>query len=825
MGTGAMCISCVAGGREPQVFDCLEIDGERGGTSYLGVDNIEEGPADTGSHELLVTQTNDVEDPNDDYGDTFATAYVISVGTTVTGTIEVLTDLDMFAVTLTAGNTYTIDLDALPSGTNGQLEDPELVLFDTAGNQLAQNDYGPGGYSSAQITYTATTTGTYYLQADPYTGGGAFGAPTGDYQLLVTDEGSDPQPAGSPLGSIAWDYTAPSSINVYFAQGGLSYADNFETGNTSTWDPTELLAAQQAFANFEAVANVTFNVVTDPTQADFFMVEGGNITGALGYWGIGGGTVTLDGTDYSGLDGYGVFNGAGTGWNSNGLQQGGFGYITLIHEIGHGMGLAHPHDGGGGSTVMTGVSESFGDLGSFDLNQGVWTTMTYNDGWQTAPHGLTPSNNYGYQGTLMAFDIAVLQDKYGANTTTAVGNDVYALPTTNGSGTFYASIWDVDGVDTISAANATGTAIIDLRPADPNSYSAGAGGYVSYVAGIHGGFTIAENVVVERAIGGDFDDTLIGNNGNNTLVGGLGADELIGGDGLDKADYKGATSAVRADLFDSSTNTGEATGDTYDGIEGLIGSSFNDILRGDDGANVLDGRDGNDIIGGLGGNDLIFGRDGNDSISGGVGNDTIYGDAGDDTLRGGKGNDRIIGGSGNDDMTGSEGRDVMQGNAGDDTMNGGLDRDTMNGGSGNDFVNGNGGNDTVYGGAGMDEVRGGSGNDILSGGADRDILVGGNGDDTFLYFSVSESVGAGVDLIVDFTRGSDVIDLSAIDANGTVGGNQAFSFIGGSAFTGTAGELRFNGNKVLGDVNGDGLADFAISMSGVGTMDANDFVL
>jgi Ca2+-binding RTX toxin-like protein len=119
---------------------------------------------------------------------------------------------------------------------------------------------------------------------------------------------------------------------------------------------------------------------------------------------------------------------------------------------------------------------------------------------------------------------------------------------------------------------------------------------------------------------------------------------------------------------------------------------------------------------------------------------------------------------------------------------------------------------------GTDEIDGGGGDDLLVGGKGGDVLTGGFGGDVFDFNKVSESragrVGA-ADAIADF-EGPDVIDLQEIDADTGSGGNQAFRFIGPDAFSGTAGELRFEVSgiltQVLGDVDGNGKADLEITL-------------
>lgn len=241
--------------------------------------------------------------------------------------------------------------------------------------------------------------------------------------------------------------------------------------------------------------------------------------------------------------------------------------------------------------------------------------------------------------------------------------------------------------------------------------------------------------------------------------------------------------------------------------------------------------------------DKLIGGAGDDVIDGGKGDDFIYGGAGDDILIGGPGRDRLDGGEGSDTAsyvnaetgvnvslmrpksnTGEARGDTyvsienITGSAFNDVLKGDHKANVINGGAGDDILEGFGGDDVLIGGEGAD---------ILKGGAGADTLTGGCGKDIFWYGAVSHSRPDAPDHITDFTVGEDKIDLRTVDANTLMARNQAFSLIGSDAFSGVAGELRYFGASVYGDVNGNGKADFQINVTivGGGALSASDFLL
>jgi serralysin len=150
------------------------------------------------------------------------------------------------------------------------------------------------------------------------------------------------------------------------------------------------------------------------------------------------------------------------------------------------------------------------------------------------------------------------------------------------------------------------------------------------------------------------------------------------------------------------------------------------------------------------------------------------------------------------------------------------------GGFGNDDLRGNEVRNRLEGGAGADRLYGAEAGDLLLGGSGGDIFVYSQLGDSRLSALRSDGRKIASDYLADFTPGVDKIDLSALDADLWAAGDQAFSFIGMAAFSGNSGELRFQLNhgqlELLGDINGDGVADFMIASNAL-SISASDLIL
>jgi Ca2+-binding RTX toxin-like protein len=566
----------------------------------------------------------------DEHSDSIAstTATVTVNAAPIAATINTIGDQDFFRVELVAGRTYDIGQYAQIAGPSGvPLADAYIELFDAAGNLVVSADGGgpntPSGLD-ALLTFVPLASGTYYINArafDQDATNGATGDAVGDYQLFVTDVTGKPTytpyySVDSPLHSLDWgsqvdrtsrnpdgaegprvtgnEFTGVGSnpygitgknvITVYFAKAGDVFVsedptnpgltENIVAKGLQAW---ELNAFMLALGEFEKVADIDFVVVDNRAEADFKVITYNGTPGA------GASLLGRMSPPNEQNEGQAEFNSGDVRWTEAGLQQGGFYFPTLIHEFGHGLGLAHPHDNGGRSSIMRGAGGGTagigGGLGDFDLSQQVHTIMSYNDGWASSPYGQprsggitgTEVDHFGWVGTLSPLDIAVIQDKYGVNEEWAIGNDSYLIKDFNGPGNFHAAIWDGGGVDEIRY-DGSRDAVIDLRPATLK-YEEGGGGRVSYADGLFGGFTIANGVTIENALAGSGNDLLIGNDaanhleggaGNDRLVGDAGNDRLVGGRGSDTLDGGAGT-----DTFVFASNADSVLGSLRDLILGF----------------------------------------------------------------------------------------------------------------------------------------------------------------------------------------------------------------------------------------------------------------
>ncbi|MRX52353.1 calcium-binding protein, partial [Paracoccus sp. S-4012] len=265
-------------------------------------------------------------------------------------------------------------------------------------------------------------------------------------------------------------------------------------------------------------------------------------------------------------------------------------------------------------------------------------------------------------------------------------------------------------------------------------------------------------------------------------------------------------------------NVGDRVNDGHDGGTDLVRASVSYALTANVENLTLTGM-GNINGTGNGLANRINGNAGNNLLDGGLGADTLNGGAGDDIYIVDNVGDRVNDGhNGGTDLVRASVSYALTANVENLTLTG-----TGNiSGTGNGLANrifGNAGDNTLSGGAGADTLSGGAGDDLLVGGAGQDRLTGGAGADDFIFESVRDSATTGADIVQDFSRAQgDKIDLRLIDADIQTIADEDFVFIGEVGFSGNAGELRYDRvgmvTNISGDVDGDGRADFSISLIG-----------
>lgn len=573
-----------------------------------------------------------------------ATTYSMAVGDVFSGTLSAAGDEDWVAVTLEAGTRYTFSLSGAPGG-NGTLSDPLVRLFDASGSQVAFNDDG-GTDLDSFLTFTATTSGTYYIAADSYDNAfaGTYALSFDAVEVGTLDELADFLTDGY------WESTG---------RAGRSFdtsVSNQISVNISALTPEGQQLALWAFEAWEMVANIDFVVTTGAAMINF----DDNQSGAFANYTTSGSNILSSNVNVS------------TGWlSSYGTSLDSYSFQTYMHEIGHALGLGHQGAYNGSATY--GFDEAF-----------------TNDSWQMSLMSYFSQNentsttaSYGTTMTTMMADILAIQNLYGtpgASSQTAgdttwgynsnlggyLGDFFDLFDGGTGNGNFVGNdvvftIYGQGGTDTIDLSGSVTNDRIDLREET-----------FSDIFGQTGTLGIARGAEIENLIAGSGNDTITGNDADNTIMGGGGADSILGGFGAD------------------SILGGE-------GDDTIFGGNQFDYLEGGDGRDLLVGDMGNDTLIGGADSDRLTGGNGNDYLEGGLGADLLSGGRGDDTLDGGNRNDRMLSGDGNDVLLGGSGEDLMRAGSQNDYMDGGGGNDTMVAGAGFDTLIGGDGDDVMVG--------------------------------------------------------------------------------------------------------------------------------
>ncbi|MEP4196906.1 MAG: hypothetical protein ABJL99_14860 [Aliishimia sp.] len=321
--------------------------------------------------------------------------------------------------------------------------------------------------------------------------------------------------------------------------------------------------------------------------------------------------------------------------------------------------------------------------------------------------------------------------------------------------------------------------------------------------------------------GGEGEDTIDGGTGDDLIEGGFGADAIDGGSGNDTISFTTSTGGTNVSLrtgiggaFGGGFSS-HAVGDTYTNIENIIGSSFGDVLEGNNDANVIDGGDGFDFV-------SYFFDDAAVNVDLGLGTVSGGSQASGDTLANIEGvsgtndfGDTLIGNFEVNTLNGVGGDDTLEGRGGNDTLNADAGNDTLDGGDGSDTLNG-GDDDDVLRDTGTDNasdvLNGGAGNDILEANFGTDSFDGGTGIDTLqIEGSFAEfftETGNAIDFDIDLAAGNDTFGNTYVNienVNGGAGDDTIDGDANDNVLSGGAGDDTLNGgagDDILSDGSG-----------------------
>lgn len=460
----------------------------------------------------------------------------INIGATATAHIS-LKGRGEYTVFVPAGKIVEVDARVVKNEGNFQ---PKVEVYDEA-SKFKAIDINEDSNGTASVYVGGKTDATYNIRVSDWGDDGS-----GDYSIAVKNASPPPLNEAIDTGTTIRSFNPSGATKVVFSfeAGGQTIKDRDGNFVTIDWTAEQRTQIQKAMASISAVADIEFVAATGSQDSHIKFhagslqnfSNGGTFTATLG----------LPGTENAGV---GLFNVKSRGWGDGHLNEGSFAFQTIIHEILHGLGLAHPHDQTGASSIMPGVTGPR-DKGLFDLNQDVNTVMSYNSYIHPVKSdGIPVDVSYGFATGPMALDIAVLQKKYGENVNHESGRNLYKLEDYQGK---LASIWDAGGFNSILTDSGR-DAVIDLRPAELD-YKEHGGGYLSSLAGLSGGFTIAQGTKIYNVLTGEGNHRVTGNDLNNAIVTSSGNDIIEGGRGNDILD-----GAAGADTFVFNVGDGHDT--------------------------------------------------------------------------------------------------------------------------------------------------------------------------------------------------------------------------------------------------------------------------